>query len=51
MALLLEQLSETVTRLVFGAGTSDAHATVTGAGGVISGLVVSDTDMVCVAVE
>lgn len=46
-----EQLSETITRLVSGAGTSDAQVTVIGPGGVIAGTVLSVTTIVCCIVE
>ena len=45
------QLSEAVTRLVSGAGTNEAHCTVTGPGQVTDGGVVSLTVMVCVQLE
>jgi len=44
------QLSEAVTKLIFGAGTNEAHCTVTVAGQVMEGGVVSLTVMVCVQV-
>ena len=44
------QLSEAVTRPVFAAGTSASHCTVTLAGQLIEGGVVSLTVMVCVHV-
>ena len=42
------QLSVAVTRLMSGAGTSVIHATVTGAGQVIIGGILSSTVIVCV---
>ena len=42
------QLSEAVTRLISEAGTSPAHSTVTVAGQVILGGVVSSTTIACV---
>ena len=47
----MEQLSETVTNEIFGAGTSDAHTTLTGAGAVIDGGVVSETLITCCVVD
>jgi hypothetical protein len=43
-----KQLSEQLTRLTFGAGTSSSHDTVTGPGHVASGGVLSSTVMICV---
>ena len=46
-----EQLSDVVTPAIFGAGTWEAHCTVSGAGQVIDGGVLSNTVITCVHVD